>query len=188
MKRILVVASMLLSISLPVWANSADKNFDENDYLQIEKTTKQLKSRLSSTYDGYEYLVKNVYAQPVIIKRIDIWYNATGKVAYLSVKKTNKTAAGETFAKGKKYAVRTLGLSLIPYAIAAPFSAICNDIGNSNAEKESEEYDKKQIVDYIIKPSEKLSIKTMAMKRHSPVFKLIFVNPITDENMEMFLK
>lgn len=175
-------------ISLGAFADSKDKNIDENDYLKIEKFSKPLKSRLSNVYDGYEYMIKNNYDKPVLIKRIDIWYNASGKVAYLSVKKSNKTAATETFSKGKKYASRTLGLSLIPYAFAVPFSAIMNDIGNANAEKEAEYFDKKQISDYIVNPKEKLVIKTMAMKRHSPVFKLIFVNPITDEKMEMLVK
>lgn len=188
MKKIFAVIHFFMLLCLPVFANSFDENTSENDYLKIEKNTKQLKTRLSNLYDGYEYTIKNLYEKPVVIRRVDIWYNASGKVAYLSVKKTNRQAASETFSKGKKCAVRTLGLSLIPYAIAAPFSAIGNDIGNANAEKEANLFDKKQITNYTLNPKEKVLIKTMAMKRHSPVFKLIFTNPITDENMEMFLK
>jgi len=182
----LFIFSLIFSFFMFQAATFADTV--ENDYLKIEKNHKQLRSRLSTTYDGYVYTVKNIYEKPITIKYIDIWYNASGKVAYLSVKKTNKTAVRDIFDKGKKYGVRTIGLSYIPCLFVAPFAAISNDIGNTNAEKEAEDFDKKQVTNVTLKPTEKISIKTMAMRRHSPVFKLIFVNPITDENMDLLVK
>lgn len=188
MKKIIILLSLFLFFCQCCLANNDIDNVAENNYLKITKEKKFLKSRLNTLYDGYEYCIKNITDGNVVIKRIDIWSNASAKVAYLSVKQTNKTAAAQTFEKGKKYAVRTLGLSLIAYGFASPFSAISNDIGNTNAEKEANFYDKQNIIDYKLKPNESIHIKTMAMKRHSPVFKLIFVNPITDDNMDILLK
>ena len=81
MKKLLIIILLFMFISLGAFADSKDKNIDENDYLKIEKFSKPLKSRLSNVYDGYEYMIKNIYDKPVLIKRIDIWYNASGKVA-----------------------------------------------------------------------------------------------------------
>lgn len=173
-------------IQLPVFATSEDSV--ENNYLKIDRTEKQLKSRLGNIYNGYEFTIQNLAQENITIKRTEFWYNANGTVAFLSVKKDNKTAASQTFEKGKKYASRTLGLSLILYGIAAPFSAIKNDIGNANAENEAKSFDLITLNNKTIEPNEKITIKTMAMKRHRPVFKLIFINPITDEYMNMILK
>lgn len=188
MKKLITFVCLFLISSQYVFASGDIVNSTENNYLSVNKKQCLLKSRLNNLYFGYDYKIKNISNDNVLIKRIDIWSNASSKVAYLSVKKTNKTAISETLSKGKKYAVRTLGLSLIAYGIASPFSAIANDVGNTNAEKEANEYDKENIFDYKLKPNEVLRIKTMAMKRHSPVFKLVFVNPITDENMDLLLK
>ena len=187
-KKLLTILFICIILNLPASARVNETNHIENNYVKIEKKQICLKSRLSTVYNGYIYNITNISDNIILIKKIDIWSNASGKVAYLSVKKTNKTAASETFTKGKKYAVKTLGLALIAYGIASPFSAIANGIGNSNAENEANEFDKKNIIDYKLKSNETLTIKTMAMKRHSPVFKLIFVNPITDENMDLLLK
>ena len=65
MKKIFAVINFFMLLCLPVFANSFDENTSENDYLKIEKNTKQLKTRLSNLYDGYEYTIKNLFRQNV---------------------------------------------------------------------------------------------------------------------------
>lgn len=188
MKKYLLIIVIACLFVLQIQTLAQPINTEENNYLKITRNQKQLKSKLSYNYDGYEFEIKNIGNEDITIKTISIWYNANAKVAYLSIKKDNKTAAKETFAKGKKLALRTFGLSLIPYGIAAPFSAIKNDIVNCNAEKEATNFDKKISDNHTLQKGETISIKTMAMKKYTPIFKLTFINPITDENMDMFLK
>lgn len=157
----------------------------ENNYLIAQRETTELHSKLKNIYTGYEYTIKNIYTKPLQIQSINIWDNASGTVAYLSVKKSSKEAAFNTINKGAAYALPTLTLSLWGGLIASPFSAAKNSIANKNALKESEKYDKKPIEPFELKPNETYKFKTLALSKRAPSMRLIFQNPLTDENMNL---
>lgn len=173
------------NVSLPVFASQLTS--DENNYLKVTLNDKKLHSRLAQKYDGYEYTIYNVYNEPVKIQSINIWNNANAAVAYLSVKKTGKETSNNVMSKGVKYALPTLSLSVFASGAAVPFCLLSNRTGNNNAQKEAANFDTKPKEAFVINPGEKRVIKTMAMKKHSPVFNMIFLNPITDENMDFKL-
>lgn len=185
-KFIALVLTMLMLSSNSLTALAATKT-EKNNYIKAERKTRHLHSRLSKTYTGYDYEIKNVYNQPVKIQGISVWDNATGKVAYLSVKRTGVRAAAETLAAGTALALPTLTLSLIGAVVAVPFIIVGNQIGNVGANQEAHRYDKLHNEPVELKPNEVIKFKTMALHRHAPSARIIFVNPLTDENMELEL-
>ena len=158
---------------------------EENNYLSLKRTSKHLHSRLSKEYTGYEYELKNIYDKPINIQSISVWNNASSQIAYLSVKRTGARAAAETLSTGVALALPTLTLSLIGSVIATPFIIVGNQIGNIGANKEAKRYDKRQNSAFTIQPKEEIVFKTMALHRHKPSVKVMFTNPITDENMTL---
>jgi hypothetical protein len=161
---------------------------EQNDYIKIEQTTRHLHSRLSKKYTGYDYTIKNIYKTPVTIQSVSVWDNANNKVAYLSVKRTGMRAATETMGVGIALALPTLCLSVVGAAVAVPFIIAGNQIGNVGANQEAHRYDKMQTEPVTLKPQEKIELKTMALHRHAPSMRIVFVNPLTDENMSLELK
>ena len=161
---------------------------EQNDYIKIEQTTRHLHSRLSKKYTGYDYTIKNIYKTPVTIQSVSVWDNANNKVAYLSVKRTGMRAAAETMGVGIALALPTLCLSVVGAAVAVPFIIAGNQIGNVGANQEAHRYDKMQTEPVTLKPQEKIELKTMALHRHAPSMRIVFVNPLTDENMSLELK
>ncbi len=185
MKKLLLSICILVLgfiVTLPSFANIKE---EENNYLTAERESHQLHSRLKELYTGYEFTIKNIYSKPIKIQAINVWDNASGTVAYLSVKKSSKEAAFNTINKGATYALPTLTLSLWGGLIASPFSAAKNSIANKNALKESEKYDKKPIEPFELKPNETYKFKTLALSKRAPSMRLIFQNPLTDENMNL---
>ena len=164
------------------------KRQEQNDYIKIEQTTRHLHSRLSKKYTGYDYTIKNIYKTPVTIQSVSVWDNANNKVAYLSVKRTGMRAATETMGVGIALALPTLCLSVVGAAVAVPFIIAGNQIGNVGANQEAHRYDKMQTEPVTLKPQEKIELKTMALHRHAPSMRIVFVNPLTDENMSLELK
>lgn len=136
----------------------AQTKIEENDYLKIECTPKQLQSRLGEIYIGYEYKIKNIYIEPITIRKVNIIGNANAQVAYLSVKK-------------------------IP-----SFFAISTKIGNKNAENEANNFDIILKNETIVKPNQVIILKTMALNGHLPSLRLTYKNPLTDEDMDLYLK
>ena len=163
----------------------AQPKTESNNYLSIERESKILKSRLSDIYTGYEYKIKNIYNEPVLIENIDIWNNAKAQVAYLSVKKSNSETAKQTMQKGIQYALPTLATSVIVSAIAVPFTVMNNNMGNKGALSEAERFDSEHITNYTLKPNQELTIKTLAIKKYIPLIRLSFKNPLTDEKMTL---
>lgn len=158
---------------------------EENNYLSLKRTSRHLHSRLSKDYTGYEYKLKNVYDKPINVQSISVWDNASSKVAYLSVKRTGARAAAETLGTGVALALPTLTLSLIGSVIAVPFIIVSNQIGNIGANQEAKRYDKRQDSSFTINPKEEIVFKTMALRMHKPSVKIVFTNPITEENMTL---
>lgn len=181
----LFIFLMLFNITVPAFARTKT---EENDYIKIERTTRHLHSRLSKKYTGYEYKIKNVYKEPVTIESISVWDNASGKVAYLSVKRTGARAAAETLGAGVALALPTLTISLIVSAVAVPFILIGNQIGNVGANQESHRFDKPETESVTLGHNQEIMFKTMALHRHAPSMRLVFKNPLTEENMELELK
>lgn len=161
---------------------------EENDYIKIHRTTRHLHSRLSKDYTGYDYTIKNIYKAPVTIQSVNIWDHASGKVAYLSVKRTGLRAAAETMGSGIALALPTLCLSVVGAAVAVPFILVGNQIGNIGANQEAKRYDKMQTEAITLNPKEEITIKTMALHRHAPSMRIVFINPLTDETMNLELK
>ena len=186
-KFIALICILTLNFSMCLKAAALTKT-EENDYIKLERKTRHLHSRLSKDYTGYDYIIHNVYNEPVTIQSVSIWDNATSKVAYLSVKRTGARAAAETLGAGVALALPTLTLSLIGSVVAVPFILISNQIGNISANQEAQRYDKQLQAATTINPQESIELKTMALHRHAPSIRLIFVNPLTDENMELLLK
>lgn len=176
---------MLCNMAMPTYAKTKT---EQNNYIKIEQTTRHLHSRLSKKYTGYEYTIKNTYKEPISIESISLWDDASGKVAYLSVKRTGLRAATETLGAGLAFALPTLTISLIASAVAVPFIIISNQIGNIGAIQESNRFDKKVLKSVKISPKEEIKFKTLALHRHAPLLRVVFKNPITDENMELDLK
>lgn len=188
MKKILAslfLTIMFFNMSIPAFAKTKT---EENNYIKIEQTTRHLHSRLSKKYTGYEYTIKNIYKDPVTIESISLWDDASGKVAYLSVKRTGLRAASETLGVGVALALPTLTVSLIASAVAVPFIIIGNQIGNIGANQEGKRFDKKVLKSVTLSPKEELKFKTLALHRHSPTLRVVFKNPLTEENMELDLK
>ena len=158
---------------------------ESNNYFTIERESKNLHSKLSEIYTGYEYKIKNIYTEPVIIQNIDIWNNATAQVAFLSVKKPNSQAAKQTMQKGFEYALPTLTTSVIFSAIAVPFTVANNNLKNKGAQNEAQRFETKHIKNYTLKPNQELIIRTMAIKKYVPLLRVVFQNPLTDENMTL---
>ena len=183
--KLFLILTFGLNIIQPVIAGQIA--YDENNYVKVTLNEKKLHSRLAQKYDGYEYTIHNIYNEPVKIQSINIWNNANAAVAYLSVKQSGKETAGSVMKKGLKYAVPTLSLSVIATGAAVPFCVFGNRTGNNNAQKEALNFDTKPKESFILQAGEKRIVKTMAMKKHSPVFTMIFLNPITDENMDFRL-
>ena len=161
---------------------------EQNDYIKAQIESKDLHSRLSQTYTGYEGVIKNIYDKPVTIDNITVWDNANSTVAYLSVKRTAKDAANDVFSTGKNIALQTFGLSLIGSAVVSPFAMLSNRIGNNQAQKEAQKYDKIISAKTTIDPGKEITIRTMALKKYVPYIRITFVNPLTDENMVLELK
>lgn len=176
---------MFFNLSLP---SIAKTKTEENNYIKVERTTRHLHSRLSKKYTGYEYKIKNIYKEPVTIESISVWDNASGKVAYLSVKRTGARAASETLGAGVALALPTLTISLILSVVAVPFILIGNQIGNVGANQEAHRFDKPENEAVTLDPNREIVFKTMALHRHAPSMRLIFKNPLTEENMELELK
>ncbi len=176
---------MFFNLSFPAFSMTKT---EENDYIKIERKTRHLHSRLSKKYTGYEYTIKNVYKEPVLIENISIWDNASDKVAYLSVKRLGARASAETIAAGAALALPTLTLSLIGSIIAVPFIVVSNAAGNVGANQEAKRFDKQAELPAEIKTGNRLELKTMALHRHSPSMRVTFKNPITDESMNLELK
>lgn len=187
MKKILALFLMIIFLSLNIPCAMATTKTEENNYLKVERKTRHLHSRLSKKYTGYEYTVKNIYNEPVEVKGISVWDNASGKVAYLSVKRTGVRAAVETMGVGVALALPTLTLSLIGSVVAVPFIIVGNQIGNIGAKQESQRFDKITEESVKLKSNEEFTVKTMALHRHAPSMRIIFVNPITDETMNLEL-
>lgn len=175
---------LICNLSLPAFAKSTS---DSNNYIKITQTTKHLHSRLSKKYTGYEYTIKNVYKEPVEIDSISIRDNASGKIAYLSIKRTGGAAAVATLSTGAALALPTLTLSLIGSVIAVPFIILGNGVGNVGANQEAKRYDK-QLETVVLKPKEEVVFKTMALHRHPPLIRIMFKNPLTDEIMPFDFK
>ena len=158
---------------------------EENNYLIAQRESVRLNSRLADLYTGYEFAIKNIYTKPVKIITIQLWDDASAQVAYLSAKKNSKDAAKRTIAKGASYALPTLTLSFWGGLIVAPFSAACNSLANKNALKEAKKFDKPQIKEFELKAGETYKFKTLALNKRAPSVRIIFVNPLTDENMNL---
>ncbi len=188
MKKLLSVMFIFILCINSILPVTAKTKTEENDYIKINRTTRHLHSRLSKDYSGYDYTIKNIYKTPVTIQSISIWDNASGKVAYLSVKRTGLRAAAETMGAGIGLALPTLCLSVVGAAVAVPFIIVGNQIGNIGANQESKRYDKMQTEQVTLNPHEEISLKTMALHRHAPSMRIVFINPITDENMDLELK
>lgn len=185
MKKILLpICIIILGASIITPAFAAVKEA-ENNYLIASRETKELHSKLNNSYKGYEYEIKNIYSKPIQIQAINVWDNASATVAYLSVKTSSKQAALDTISKGASYALPTLTLSFWGSLIASPFSAAKNSMSNKNALNEAEKYDKPQIEAFELKPDEKYKFKTLALGKRAPSMRIIFKNPITDENMNL---
>ncbi len=157
----------------------------ENNYLIAQRETTELHSKLKNIYTGYEYTIKNIYTKPLQIQSINIWDNASGTVAYLSVKTGSKQAAFDTISKGASYIVPTLTLSFWGGLIAAPFSAAKNSFSNKRALNESEKYNTPQITSFELKPNETYKFKILSLSKRPPSMRIIFKNPLTDENMNL---
>ena len=178
--------SIFLAIQTATCAQTEVK-VSENNYLKIERKQEILNSRLSEKYNGYEYNIVNKYDETVIIKNINFRDNANAQIAYLSVKKAKEDIKAEAFEKANKNSIKTLGLSYITTIAILPFKQIGNNIGNRNAQNESQEYDKKSCYEIKLEPNKNIQLKTMALKNYKPKLKLIYKNPITDENMPLEL-
>lgn len=187
MKRFLTLLLTIILLSSNALCVLAATKTEENNYIKIERKTRHLHSRLSKKYAGYDYTIKNIYNEPVKIQGISVWDNAGSKVAYLSVKRTGMRAAAETVGAGAALALPTLTLSLIGSVVAVPFIIAGNQIGNIGANQESQRYDKIPSEPVELKSGEELTVKTMALHRHAPSMRIIFVNPVTDEDMNMEL-
>ena len=185
MKKLLSYAGIFLLILLYTLPAAASIEEEENNYLYAQRESIPLHSRLSDLYTGYEFTIKNIYSKPVTIKSINVWDNASAKVAYLSAQKSSKEAAVNTIKNAAAYTLPTLTLSLFCGIIAAPFSAAVNSIANKNALKESEKYDIPQIKQFELQPGKTYKFKTLALNKHTPSMRLIYVNPLTDENMNL---
>lgn len=183
--KLFLIFVLSLNIIQPVIAGQIA--YDENNYIKVTLNEKKLHSRLAQKYDGYEYTIHNVYNEPVKIQSINIWNNANSAVAYLSVKQSGKEIANAVMKNGLKYALPTLSLSVLGSGVAIPFCVMCNHSGNNNAQKEAVKFDTKPKEAFVLQVGEKRIVKSMAMKKHSPVFTMIFLNPITDENMDFKL-
>ncbi len=187
MKKILsgiLISAMCINLALPAFSLTKT---EQNNYIKIERKTRHLHSRLSKKYTGYEYTITNVHNAPVKISGVSVWDNATGKVAYLSVKRTGVRASLETLGAGVALALPTLGISAVVSAVAVPFIIVGNAFGNVGANRESKRFDK-PVEPCALEKKESLELKTMALRRHEPSFRVIFVNPITDENMSLELR
>lgn len=167
---------------LPVWASSI---VEENNYIKTERQTIKLHSKLNNLYTGYEFSIKNIYSEPVKITNIFIWDNASGKVAFLSVKKSSKKAAGEFITQGMEYAIPTLTLSFWGALFVSPFVALKNSFSNSQAKRESKKYNNLTFSNIQLKSGETYKIKTLALKKYNPLIRIMFINPITDEKMNI---
>lgn len=187
MKKFLSLLLMVAFFSSNALSAISATKTEENNYIRAERKTRHLHSRLSKKYAGYEYTIKNIYNEPVTLKSIAVWDNANDKVAYLSVKRTGLKAAAETVGAGAAMALPTLGLSLIGSIVAVPFIIAGNQIGNIGANQEAQRYDKIPSEFVELKSGEEFTVKTMALHRHAPSMRIIFVNPITDETMNLEL-
>lgn len=174
-----IFAVFLCNISTAI----AEPKIESNNYITITREAKNLHSKLSEIYLGYEYKVKNIYNDPITIENIDIWNNANAQIAYLSVKKQNKEAAKQTLQRGLDYALPTLSTSIILSVFATPFTIVGNNCSNKNAQKEAQHYQTNPIKNYTLKPNQEITIRTMAIKKYAPLFRVIFKNPLTDEDM-----
>ena len=185
MKKLLfVLCAILLCASSILSANCAVKE-EENNYLIAQRESVNLHSRLKELYTGYEISIKNIYSKPVLIQSINVWDNASATVAYLSVKKSSKEAALNTISKGSSYALPTLTLSFWGALAVSPFSAAKNSLSNKKALKESEKFNKPEIKPFELKSGETYKFKTLALNKRAPSMRIIFKNPLTDENMNL---
>lgn len=185
-KRLLFIICLIFFsyTTMPVFAVS---NFDENNYLLLQETNLKLKSNLSNDYNAYSYVLLNKYDKPVVIQNVYIWNNSNGKVAYLSTKQNSKELVNNVINQGKKYALPTFSLSLFGSVFAVPFVAVKNHIANNKMEKEANDFVILQKFPLELKPNQKLTMKTLALNKHHPSIRVVFVNPITDENMSLQL-
>ena len=185
MKKVLsglCVLFLCISFMLPAFATIKE---EENNYLIAQRESRNLHSCLKEMYTGYEFTIKNIYSKPIQIQSINVWDNASATVAYLSIKKSSKEAAINTISKGASYALPTLTLSFWGGLIASPFSAAKTSLSNKNALKESEKFDKPDIKPFELKPNETYKFKTLALNKRAPSMRLVYKNPLTDENMNL---
>ncbi len=187
MKRFFSILLFFLIIFNCAIPGFAALKTEENDYIKITQQSETLNSRLAQSYTGYVFTIKNIYNEPVFIKSVTFWNNANAKIAYLSVKQTDKEAASKTFQKASDIALPTLGLSYLGSLFVVPFSILSNKVGNNGVQKEAKEFDKTSLKEYTLKKNEQITLKTMVLNGHKPYFRITFKNPLTDEfmNMEM---
>ena len=179
MKKLLSSLLLLLfviSANLPAFSSTGD-------YLKIKRKSKHLHSRLSKDYVGFEYHIKNISDVPVKIEAVSLSDDVSGKAAYVSVKRTGLRATTETLAGGAALALPTLGISLIGAAVATPFIVLGSLWGNQGAHMEANRYDKPLETD-IIQPKETVVVKTLANRLTRPAFKIVYINPVTNESEE----
>ena len=181
---IILVVVQLLFLNLSAQSETIST---ENNYLFVERQDKELNSRLSKKYIGYEYLIKNKYNETIEIKQTTLRKHASAQIAYLSIKIPEQDIKNSAYEKAKKNALKTIGLSYVTTFVTLPFKQITNNIGNENALKEAEKFDKKIEKLTRLEPNKTLEIRTMALKKHKPILNIFYKNPLTDETMKLDL-
>lgn len=187
MKKLALVTTLTLLFLMPKGNALAETTNVSNNNIQIIQSSRHLHSRLSKSYTGFVYKIKNKSTKPIYIEKIQLQNNANSQVATLSLHRTTGESYKNTIKTGAKYALPSLTLSLWGSIIVSPFVAIGNETGNLNLQKEAEKYDKQPKFPRTIQPQETIIIKTMSLTPHKPFLRVFYKNPLTEETMQMEL-
>ncbi|MDD3593183.1 MAG: hypothetical protein PHX18_00985 [Candidatus Gastranaerophilales bacterium] len=173
MKKIFAVFLVLILnfyIALPGLAIS------ETDNLQIQKKSHHLHSRLSKTYVGEVYKIKNSSSAPVTLETIALHDVVSGKAAYFSVRRTAIKQTMVVLGTGLALAIPTLFISAIISVIAVPFVVVGNFCGNRGADMEGARYSKNTELEeaLVLQPGEVYEIKTLKARGTTPKLSVIY--------------
>ncbi len=155
----------------------------EQNFLDITRKDKRLRSRLSQNYTGHLYQIRNISSEPISLVDISLSENVNSKTAYLSVDRSPLGVSLDALSVGSALALPTLSTSLILSAVSIPFVITANNIGNINAKKESEKYSQ-ELETSILQPNESVRFLTLSKKGDSPIINVTFKTPDNYETIE----
>lgn len=173
MKKILAllcISALSLGFSAPAFSISHHK---DDNFINVTKKTKHLRSRLSKEYTGYVYTIENISDEPVYIENISTKDTLTSDAAYLSVKRSSLSTGAKTIGTGLVYAIPTITLSLFGSVILAPIKMVGNTCGNIGAKQEGKRYDIAP-ASATLNPGESVTVKTLAVHRHAPEINVLY--------------